>query len=257
MIPSASGFPVVAVTGLHAEERKAAAPGVVTIAGGGDSARLAQRLEASLASGARAVISFGIAGGLAPGLPAGAVVVANALSDGKTRWGTDRSWHSALLSALPHAVNGTIYGSDAPIADAAGKAELYLACGAVAVDMESHIAARAAARHGVPLAILRVIADPAERALPHAALVGMRADGSVDVFAVLRSLARRPADIPALIRTASDARTAFASLGRSRSSLDASFGFDMRDASGVGAPETASSLDGARSRISERTLLSL
>ena len=257
MIPSASAHPIVAVTGLHAEARKAAAVGVVTIAGGGNGARLAQSLEASLASGARAVISFGIAGGLAPGLPAGAVVVADAVSDGESRWGADRSWHSALLSALPHAVSGTIVGTDAPIAAASRKAELHLVCGAVAVDMESHIAARTAARHGVPFAVLRVIADPAERALPHAALVGMRADGSVDVFAVLRSLARRPADIPALIRTASDARTAFASLGRSRSSLDASFGFDLRDPSTLGTPDMASPLNGSQSSESELTLVPL
>ncbi len=35
-----------------------------------------------------------------------------------------------------------------------------------AVDMESHVAARVAARHGLPFAALRVISDPASRSLP-------------------------------------------------------------------------------------------
>lgn len=244
---STAGFPVVAVTGLHAEARKAAAAGVVTIAGGGDGARLALTLETRFIAGARAVISFGIAGGLAPGLPAGTVVIADAVSDGETRWATDRSWHSTLLDALPEAKSGTIFGTDSPIAERSHKAERYRSGGALAVDMESHIAARAAARHGVPFAILRVIADPAEAALPHAALVGMRPDGSVDVFAVLRSLARRPMEIPALIRTALDARAALASLGRSRSRLDASFGFDLREPRSVSKPEIASEPTGAQS----------
>ena len=40
--------------------------------------------------------------------------------------------------------------------------------------MESHIVAQLAARMRLPFAVLRVIADPAERAIPPAALVGMR-----------------------------------------------------------------------------------
>jgi len=47
-------------------------------------------------------------------------------------------------------------------------------------------------RHGVPFAACRVIIDPAERTLPPAALVGMRADGRPDVFAVVRSLCQQP-----------------------------------------------------------------
>jgi hypothetical protein len=97
--------------------------------------------------------------------------------------------------------------------------------GAVAVDMESHVAARLAAHYGLPFAALRIIADPAERSLPAAALVGMRPDGSTDIAAVLRALGRRPSDLPALIRTALDARAAFAALHRDRRTLCALFGF--------------------------------
>ena len=55
--------------------------------------------------------------------------------------------------------------------------------------------ARIAAELALPFAVLRVIADPAERALPPAALAGMRTDGGMDVGAVLASLAKSPAPI--------------------------------------------------------------
>lgn len=107
-----------------------------------------------------------------------------------------------------------IVGADTIIASAAEKAALYAQTGAIAVDMESHIAARVAARHNLPFAILRTISDSADQALPPAALVGMRPDGGVALGAILASLARNPAQLPALIRTGRDASAAFGSLAR-------------------------------------------
>ncbi|MDX7953219.1 phosphorylase [Lichenihabitans sp. Uapishka_5] len=216
---------ILAVTGLQAEARIVAAPGVTALAGGGDAARLAAMLEAHLQQGARAVISFGIAGGLAPGVSPGTLVVADAVRSGDDHWNTDASWRSALRAALPRSIAGPILGVDVPVADAAGKARMHRETGAVAVDMESHIAARVAARHGVPFAVLRVVADPAERSLPGAALVGMRHDGRTDVVAVLRALARRPSELPGLIRTGLDAQAAFRALKACRAALDADLGF--------------------------------
>ena len=47
-------------------------------------------------------------------------------------------------------------------------------------------------------------------------LRAIRADGTTDVLAVLRSVARRPHELPALLRTALDARAARATLLRGR-----------------------------------------
>jgi hypothetical protein len=58
--------------------------------------------------------------------------------------------------------------------------------------MESHIAAAAAQAHGLPFAASRVIIDHAQLALPPAALVHLRPDGTPDVAAVLRSVFRQP-----------------------------------------------------------------
>jgi len=117
-----------------------------------------------------------------------------------------------LRAALPDALVGRIVGSDAIAAAAADKRALARRTGGVAVDMESHVAARVAARHGLPFGAIRVISDRLEDDLPPAALVGMRPDGGMALDAVLASLARRPGQLPALIRTGRQADRAFAGL---------------------------------------------
>lgn len=218
-------LPILAVTGMVAEARIASGHGIVTLAGGGDPARLALLLQGALARGARAVISFGIAGGLAPQLRPGDVVLARSVDGGDARATADARWLERLADALPHATVEDVAGVDRVVAGTRGKQVLHRATGAAAVDMESHIAARLAAQHGVPFAALRVVADPAERSLPHAATVGMRPDGSTDAGAVLRSLWRHPRDVPALVRTALDARSAFVALSRCRDLLGNLLGF--------------------------------
>ena len=97
--------------------------------------------------------------------------------------------------------------------------------------MESHVAAAFAARHGLPFGAIRIVSDGADHVLPPAAGTAMRPDGSIDVFGVVRSLARDPGQIPALIATARDAAVAFRALGRVRGLLGLSgglLGLDLR-----------------------------
>ncbi len=137
---------------------------------------------------------------------------------------TDATWRKGLLAALPGARLGPIAGSDIMVVDAAAKAALRAATGALVVDMESHIAARVAARHGLPFAAARTISDGADRALPLAAQAGMRPDGAMDVGAALLALARRPWELPALIRTGLEAEAAFRALLRGRQLLGPALG---------------------------------
>ena len=204
------------------------------LVGGGDAARLARDLDALCRreSGATrsGIISFGVAGGLAPGLAPGAVCVADGIvtPDGAFLE-TDAAWAgrlAAFLAPTP-ATRGRFATADAPVAGVAAKAALHGRTGALVVDMESHAAARAATRHGLPFAALRVVTDPAGRVLPHAASVGMRADGRVDLPAIIASLARDPRQLPWLIRTGLDARPAFAALLRCRQLLGPGFGLDL------------------------------
>src|SRR4029077_17804193 len=98
------------------------------------------------------------------------------------------------------AVVTDIAGVDSPVATIQQKLALLAATGAGAVDMESHVVARVAARQAIPFAVLRVVADPQARDLPPAALVGMRSDGTMDALAVLRTLGEDPGQIPQLAR---------------------------------------------------------
>ena len=107
---------------------------------------------------------------------------------------------------------GAIAAGDAIVADAAAKAALHAKTHALAVDMESHVAAEVAAAYGLPFAALRVISDDAGRALPKAVHVGMRTDGGMDILAVLGELAKDPRQLPALIRTGREAEAAFRGL---------------------------------------------
>ena len=128
----------------------------------------------------------------------------------------------ALLRALlPDAHVGPFAGVDRIVATAEAKRALREATGAIAADMESHVAARVARRHGVPFAIVRAVSDAADQSLPPAALVGMRPDGGVALGAVLRSVAQNPAQIPALIATGIRAERAFRALLRGRRRLRA------------------------------------
>jgi len=204
---------ILAATGLQRERRILAGPDILVLAGGGDQARLEAEME-RLAGKARGIISIGIAGALAPGLRPGDWVVAEAVLDGDTRHPADVAWSRRLLAALPGAVAGLQLGMDGMVALAAEKATLHARSGALAVDMESHIAARVARRHALPFAAARVISDAAQRSLPPAARVGMRPDGAMDAPAVLRSILADPFQLPALLRTGLEAERAFRALLR-------------------------------------------
>ena len=69
------------------------------------------------------------------------------------------------------------------------------------------------------LLAVRVITDPAMRALPQAAIAAMRANGTTDIVAMIRSVMKRPRELPALARTALDAWSARCTLQRGRKML--------------------------------------
>ncbi len=215
---------IVAVCGLKREARIIEGTGVTVVIGGGDGVALQQRLARAIRNGADGIISMGIAGALSPTLKAGDGVIASHVIAGDAIFQTDAVWLGRLATRLPDAVVGAVAGVDRPIADTAAKAALNRANGSCAVDMESHIAARAALAHGLPFAALRIISDAAEQVLPPAALVAMRSDGGINYGAVLRSLLTRPQQIPALIQTARDSEKAFAALLRCRNALGAHLG---------------------------------
>ena len=187
-----------------------------TVVGGGGRLALQAALEHALAQGARAVMSFGIAGGLAADLACGTWLIARAIVTATGSWPCAAAWTHNLAARLPGARTVDLAAVDAPLADPAAKRALHEATGAAAVDTESHIAAAIAAAHGLPFVAFRVVADSALRTLPPAALVAIAPGGRIRGGAVLGSLARTPAQVPVLLRIALDTRIAVRALSRGR-----------------------------------------
>jgi len=222
-------LPILVVSGLAREMRLAKGPGLVGIASGGDTDRLRRLLADRAVPGCRAVLSFGIAGGLDPELTAGDVVVATGVIAEGRRLAAQPALADSLAGSLASgglsAVRADIAGVDAPLLTAADKARTRDHTRAVAVDMESHVAAAFAERHNLAFAVLRIVCDPAARAMPRVVANALRPDGEVDHLALLADLVRKPMQLAALPRLANEARTSFRALSRCRDLLGIGRGF--------------------------------
>ncbi len=204
---------ILAVTGLAKEAGIVGVAGVIAVAGGGDGDGLKAKLNA-LHGDISGVISIGLAGALSPHLKVGDIVIADQIITGAETWDCHEGWRVRLMSRLADAHQGQLFGSDVIIHEAQTKSGLHDTTGALAVDMESQVAARFAQQRNLPLAGLRVISDDAGHVLPPAALVAMKPDGGIALGRVLGSLLRKPGQVPALIRTARASNKAFAELLR-------------------------------------------
>lgn len=219
---------VLVVAGLAREARIATGPGVEAIQAGGSPQRLRLLLDGRSAPDCRGVVSFGIAGGLDPTLRSGDVVVATGIVAGSERWSADARWtallHDRFSEAGRRVVTADLAGVDAAILAVSDKAALRTATGAAAVDMESHVAAAYAARHRLPFAAIRVVCDPAERALPAFAAQALKPDGDPDILAVMRALVTGRARLRDLIGLARDSSAAFKALAACRAKIGTGFG---------------------------------
>jgi hopanoid-associated phosphorylase len=219
---------VLVVTGVAREAKIAAGPGVETICSGGSPARLRSLLARYDPSNITTVMSFGIAGGMNPGLESGTVIVADAVLADGTRWAADTRITDALVRALSQAqglslLRATILGVDLALLDPAAKSAARAKTGAAIVDMESHIAAEYAAGRGLPFGAVRVVCDPASHSLPPLVNEALNPDGSVSLKGVFGSLRRNPGQIGDLIRLARDSQIAFGALAKAGKVLQAAF----------------------------------
>lgn len=227
------------VCGLRSEARVVARTthrDRVRIAVSGADAGRAKALAAELcADGAAAIVSVGVSGALAPELTPGDILIGESVKTARGEgFDCDLELAAVLRTAVSQpahpgksrdervegeaiqsrGVRAVIFGSDDIIATAEEKARLFRDFGAVAVDMESHGAARAAKAAGVPFLAIRAIADPAHRALPRSALGAVAPDGSTRVLATLLKCAKAPGDFPALLQLGKDSDAALKTLGR-------------------------------------------
>ena len=223
---------LLVATGFHREAKIVAQPGVAAVAGGGVETELEAKLEAR-AEGAIGIVSFGLAGALRDGLDIGDWVVASRLK-GAIETETDPAWCDAALARLPGAQAGIAYADGRMIDSVADKRRIGVEAGASIVDMESHIAAKVARRHGLPFAVIRCVSDRVDHTLPHAITVSMRPGGAIDGLAMLGSLLRRPGQLPDLIATMAHAGKVFRALAHGNRTLGPGLGYRSSPGGGGG-----------------------
>ena len=215
---------IAAIVGMKSEA--ALLPACVRVAcAGGVAARAAALARAFIAEGASGLISIGIAGGLDPSLRPGDIIIGSGVETEEGVIDCDPSWCDRLLAAFPGARSGLVFGSAVAAATVAHKRALFQRRGALVVDMESGAVATAAAAAGLPFACLRVVSDPAGRALPLSALAGLGPEGDTRPLAVMAALARRPHDLPGLIRVGLDSKAGLSALGDALKIVGPTLGF--------------------------------
>jgi adenosylhomocysteine nucleosidase len=226
LLPSAN---VLIVCGLKREAAILKGPGRTTLCGDASSLRL--RLAEASSLRPSLVVSWGLCGGLDPRLRPGDIILGSEIVSNEGAVRTDEavtaSLAQRLLGAGAHVAVERLAVSDAPVVTVAAKAELRRVTEAAAVDMESLIAGQYALKQRVPFAILRAVADPAERNLPPLASKAMAPDGGIKI---LRELIRSPWQLAGLRALAADSGAAFEALKRCRSLLPGLF-------LGLGAPD--------------------
>jgi len=184
---------------------------------GANAARAEEIAREFCNDGASAIISVGVSGGLDPALKSGDLIIGETIiADDGSIYGADNYLLSVIREDAPAGAKfSSLFGADEIVDSAMKKSALFHNHGCAAVDMESHGAARAAARAGAPFIAIRAIADPADRALPQAALEAVAPDGSTRVFKTLGAALRDPKQFPELIKLGGDSAAATKTLRRS------------------------------------------
>lgn len=158
--------------------------------------------------GMRRLLVWGVAGALDTRLQAGDVVLPEwVLMDDGTCWPVHGQWHADLGAILPAtAVTGGMLTVDAAITAPGDKQRLGRATGAASVDMEAAAVARCAHERGLPFAVVRVIVDSADQAIP--AAVVQAQDDAYPSLNVARRLATHPREVAQVATLAHNMRRA-------------------------------------------------
>jgi nucleoside phosphorylase len=189
--------------------------GTLVAVSGIGAAAAARAALALVDAGATRLVSWGMAGGLDPALPAGTICIPGSVTarDG-TRFGTDPHWRELVGAVILRGravVGRTLLTNPLAIEDVAGKAAAFRDTGADVVDMESLGVAQVAVSRGLPFLVVRVVVDTAADRLPEAVLAAS-SGGEVRIARLLQELLRRPGDLLPLLRLARRYRAAMRAL---------------------------------------------
>lgn len=165
------------------------------------------------------LISMGVSGGLAPGMNAGETIVGTAVHSnipGVDAWhekDMDREERNRLIPRLKNYPQGPLMGVAKPVMDISEKLSLHETSGALAVDMESLSAARIAAGHKTPFAVVRAVSDCSECSLPEVILESLDESGNPQIWPIVKAILKKPPLLFKLIKLGKDYSKALNSLG--------------------------------------------
>lgn len=146
-----------------------------------------------------ALMSWGVAGALDPGLVSGDTVLPVQVCDGERQvYPVSQAWHAALKSRLENPrvyAEGTLLSTRDVQHNRQLKSDLHRATQALAVDMESAAVARVAHGANKPFAVVRTIFDTASMRIPASSTNATDQYGHVSVPKLITGLISKPAEM--------------------------------------------------------------
>lgn len=204
-----------------------------------------------LANGADALLSWGLASGINPALPAGTVLLPQRIRlDRDSRLPgkpanlqyltVDKHWRRALQTRLQAdfvVSDDDVLHVEDWVAGRNAKPMLYQQSAVSAADMGSAAVGWVARQAGLPFAVIRVIADAGNSALPKELPRLLDQHGKVSSAKLLPALLLRPQDGGLLLKLPLHARAGLRMLGRLADLLRADFSTPEKPAIAAGVPQ--------------------
>ena len=178
-----------------------------------------EKLAEALPDRPLAFLGVGLAGGLAPDVTPGCLVIGEQVLDEAGRaWRSDPALVGFAIQGLsrlglPHRV-GTLVTESQLVTTPAAKASLWRRTGALAVDLESAHCLAEAHRQGIPALAVRAVADGPQMALDPVWTDVVNTRGAINHGRLLKTLLGRPDLLIQAMRLWQASRRALSHLGR-------------------------------------------
>lgn len=165
--------------------------------------------EKLLTAGAKALISFGTAGGIKPQLKSGTLLLPKVVfqPDSKNVTITPQLYqlfsdrlHKYFVNDPININTESLIHSKQMVFDRCAKLKLYQSTPAIATDMESYAIGKVATQARVPFMVIRAIADPAEMSLPSFINDIFHSNGEIKYAKLISTLVTNYWELPNVIR---------------------------------------------------------